>query len=170
MMKTKIIAICTMLLMALPTMAVLKEQDLAHTLSILRQELTDYRIELERQTGYMKEQQDAMAANMYSIINQCSQNSLMLYSQKNGYIFDLTYACHEATEMYHAFRKSVIPFETFLNQSTTEIARFDSLVNVLSTMNNRTLTERAAIDRNVCLTLSVNTSSITVHRKSSCRV
>ena len=156
MMKTKIIAICTMLLMALPTMAVLKEQDLAHTLSILRQELTDYRIELERQTGYMKEQQDAMAANMYSIINQCSQNSLMLYSQKNGYIFDLTYACHEATEMYHAFRKSVIPFETFLNQSTTEIARFDSLVNVLSTMNNRTLTERAAIDRNVCLTLSVN--------------
>ena len=79
MMKTKIIAICTMLLMALPTMAVLKEQDLAHTLSILRQELTDYRIELERQTGYMKEQQDAMAANMYSIINQCSQNSLMLY-------------------------------------------------------------------------------------------
>ena len=156
MMKTKIIAICTMLLMALPAMAVLKEQDLAHTLSILRQELTDYRIELERQTGYMKEQQDAMAANMYSIINQCSQNSLMLYSQKNGYIFDLTYACHEATEMYHAFRKSVIPFETFLNQSTTEIARFDSLVNVLSTMNNRTLTERAAIDRNVCLTLSVN--------------
>ena len=121
--------------MAMPAMAVLKEKDLANTLSILREELTNYRIELERQTGFMKDQQDAMASNMYTIINQCSQNSLMLYSQKSGYIFDLTYACHEATQMYHEFRKSVIPFENYLNQSTTEIARFDSLVNVLSTMN-----------------------------------
>ena len=155
-MKIKLFTIWLLLCMAMPAMAVLKEKDLANTLSILREELTNYRIELERQTGFMKDQQDAMASNMYTIINQCSQNSLMLYSQKSGYIFDLTYACHEATQMYHEFRKSVIPFENYLNQSTTEIARFDSLVNVLSTMNNRTLTERAAIDRNVCLTLSVN--------------
>ena len=63
---------------------------------------------------------------------------------------------HEATEMYHAFKKSVIPFENYLQRSTSEIARFDSLVNVLSQMSDRTLSEHAAIDRNVCLTLSIN--------------
>lgn len=145
-----------MLTLAMPAMAVLKEKDLANTLTILREELTGYRIELERQTGYMKEQQDQMTLNMYAIMNQCSQNSLMLYSQKSGYIFDLTYACHEATEMYHEFKKTVIPFENYLSRSTSEIARFDSLVNVLSQMSDRTLSERAAIDRNVCLTLSIN--------------
>lgn len=155
-MKIKIFAICALLSVALPSMAVLKEKDLANTLSILREELTGYRIELERQTGFMKEQQDAMTSNMYAIVNQSSQNSLMLYSQKDGYIFDLTYACHEATQTYHAFKQSVVPFENYLSSSTTEIARFDSLVNVLSQMSERTLTERAAIDRNVCLTLSVN--------------
>lgn len=155
-MKTKIFMLLLLLTVAMPSMAVLKEKDLSHTLAILRQELTGYRIELERQTGYLKEQQDQMTMNMYSIINQCSQNSLMLYSQKSGYIFDLTYACHEATEMYHAFKKSVIPFENYLQRSTSEIARFDSLVNVLSQMSDRTLSERAAIDRNVCLTLSIN--------------
>ena len=155
-MKTKIFMLLLLLTVAMPSMAVLKEKDLSHTLAILRQELTGYRIELERQTGYLKEQQDQMTMNMYSIINQCSQNSLMLYSQKSGYIFDLTYACHEATEMYHAFKKSVIPFENYLQRSTSEIARFDSLVNVLSQMSDRTLSEHAAIDRNVCLTLSIN--------------
>ena len=155
-MRTKLFTILLMLMMAMPSMAVLKEKDLSHTLSILREELTGYRIELERQTGYMKEQQDHMTANMYAIVNQCSQNSLMLYSQKSGYIFDLTYACHEATEMYHEFRKSIVPFESYLARSTSEIARFDSLVNVLSQMSDRTLSERAAIDRNVCLTLSIN--------------
>lgn len=155
-MRTKLFTILLMLMMAMPSMAVLKEKDLSHTLSILREELTGYRIELERQTGYMKEQQDRMTTNMYAIVNQCSQNSLMLYSQKSGYIFDLTYACHEATEMYHEFRKSIVPFESYLARSTSEIARFDSLVNVLSQMSDRTLSERAAIDRNVCLTLSIN--------------
>lgn len=155
-MKTKIFALLLLLMVTLPSMAVLKEKDLSNTLAILRQELTGYRIELERQTGFMKEQQDQMTMNMYAIINQCSQNSLMLYSQKSGYIFDLTYACHEATEMYHEFKKTVIPFENYMARSTSEIARFDSLVNVLSQMSDRTLSERAAIDKNVCLTLSIN--------------
>ncbi len=155
-MKTRILTLLLLFIVTLPSMAVLKEKDLSNTLAILRQELSGYRIELERQTGYMKEQQDQMTMNMYAIINQCSQNSLMLYSQKSGYIFDLTYACHEATEMYHEFKKTVIPFENYMASSISEIARFDSLVNVLSQMSDRTLNARAAIDRNVCLTLSIN--------------
>ena len=43
-MKTQIFMLLLLLTVAMPSMAVLKEKDLSHTLAILRQELTDYRI------------------------------------------------------------------------------------------------------------------------------
>ena len=76
----------------LPSKAVLKERDLSKTLSILRQELTRQHDEQERQSDYLKEQQQQVQQNMYRIMNQSNQNSLMLYSQKQGYVFDLSYA------------------------------------------------------------------------------
>ena len=91
--------------MATPSYAVLKEKNIDNTLSLLRLELTSYRTELERQSGMMREQQKQVTATMLSVMNKSRQNSLMLYSQKNGFIFDLTYACHEATEQD---RKSVV--------------------------------------------------------------
>ena len=96
--------------MATPSYAVLKEKNIDNTLSLLRLELTTYRTELERQSGMMREQQRQVTATMLSVMNRSRQNSLMLYSQKNGFIFDLTYACHEATEQYHEFQKNVRPF------------------------------------------------------------
>lgn len=85
------------IMMASPSYAVLKEKNIDNTLSLLRLELTSYRIELERQSGIMREQQKQVTTTMLSVMNKSRQNSLMLYSQKNGFIFDLTYACHEAT-------------------------------------------------------------------------
>ena len=84
------------LMVVLPSHAVLKEKNIENTLSLLRLELTNYRTELERQSGLMKAQQEQVMMNMISVMNRSRQNSLMLYSQKNGFIFDLTYACHEA--------------------------------------------------------------------------
>src|SRR3712207_8414912 len=72
-------------LIVLPSKAVLKERDLSKTLSILRQELNEQHIDLERQSDYLKEQQQQVQQNMYRIMNQSNQNSLMLYSQKQGY-------------------------------------------------------------------------------------
>jgi small-conductance mechanosensitive channel len=136
--------------------AVLKEKDLDNTLSILRTELTKYHAELERQTGFMKHQQEVIRKNLFSVLNRSNQNSLMLYSQKSEYIFDLTYACHEATEQFREFQKNVMPFRTFMEKTNSDIARYDSLINNLSTMNTMTLSEKAKTDRNVCLTLAVN--------------
>ena len=136
--------------------AVLKEKDLDNTLSILRTELTKYHSELERQTGFMKHQQEVIRKNLFGVLNRSNQNSLMLYSQKSEYIFDLTYACHEATEQFREFQKNVMPFRTFMEKTNSDIARYDSLINNLSTMNTMSLSEKAKIDRNVCLTLAVN--------------
>jgi hypothetical protein len=137
--------------------AVLKEKDLSNTLSILRTELTNNRTELEKQTEFLKAQQEIITKNLISVLNQSNENALMLYSQKQDYIFDLTYACNEATEQYRKFRKNVTPFINYINKNKAEIARYDSLISSLSTMPDRVLTtDKSKIDRNVCLTLAIN--------------
>lgn len=144
------------LMIVLPSHAVLKEKNIENTLSLLRLELTNYRTELERQSGLMKAQQEQVMMNMISVMNRSRQNSLMLYSQKNGFIFDLTYACHEATEQYQEFQKNVKPFRQYLNTADVEISRCDSLINELGTMGKYGLSEKAKVDRNVCITLAIN--------------
>ena len=100
------------MLFILPSHAVLKEKDLDNTLSVLRVELKDYHDELERQSGYMKIQNQRVFEQTREVLNKSSQNSLMLYSQKPDFVFDLTYACHEATEQFKKFQKNV--FSSFI--------------------------------------------------------
>ena len=153
----KIITIAILLLgWALQSHAVLKEKDLDNTLGILRTELTKHHAELERQSGFMREQQEHIRKNLFSVLNRSNQNALMLYSQKSEYIFDLTYACHEATEQYHEFQRNILPFRSFVEKANEDIARYDSLIINLTNMPKMSLSERAKIDRNVCLTLAMN--------------
>ena len=153
----KIITIAILLLgWTLQSHAVLKEKDLDNTLGILRTELTKHHAELERQSGFMREQQEHIRKNLFSVLNRSNQNALMLYSQKSEYIFDLTYACHEATEQYHEFQRNILPFRSFVEKANEDIARYDSLIINLTNMPKMSLSERAKIDRNVCLTLAMN--------------
>lgn len=145
-----------LLLVSVPSGAVLKERDIESTLAILRVELTQYHHKLESQAGAMKEQRQEVMQQLVATMNKSQQNAIMLYSQKSGQVFDLTYACHEATEQYKKFKKTVGPFRTYVDNANVEIARYDSLINDLSTMYTTTLSEEARIDRNVCLTLAVN--------------
>ena len=147
-----------MLLMAylLPTHAVLKEANLDTTLYMLRTELSQYHLDLEKQNKLAKEQQQAVIKELVSIVTQADQNSIMLYSQRNGYIFDLTYACHEATDQFHKFKSKAAPFRGMIQKNNIEVARFDSLINYLYNMNTMFLSDEAQLNRNVDLTLAVN--------------
>lgn len=139
-----------------PAHAVLKEANLDNTLSILRQELTYYYQDQQEQAESSKLMRQMVFQELMSIVRRSNQNALMLYSQKSDYVFDLTYACHEATEMYHNFRRMLLPFRNIVDKYENEIARYDSLVTSLNTMSTRMLSEKAAIDRTVCLALAVN--------------
>ncbi len=156
-MKKKLyIIILLMVAFVLPSNAVLKEANLDTTLYMLRTELTNYHIDLEKQNKAAKAQQQAVITELISIVKQADQNSIMLYSQRNGYIFDMTYACHEATELFKNFRSKAIPFREMIKQKDTEVARFDSLINYLYNMNTMFLSDEAQMNRNVDLTLAVN--------------
>lgn len=154
--KRLYIIILLMVAFVLPSNAVLKEANLDTTLYMLRTELTNYHIDLEKQNQAAKAHQLAVIQELISIVKQADQNSIMLYSQRNGYIFDMTYACHEATEQFKKFKSKAVPFRQMIKKNNVEVARFDSLINYLYGMNTMFLSEEAQVNRNVDLTLAVN--------------
>ena len=130
----KLLTLVLALLMALPMHAVLKEEDLSKTLYILRKELTKTYLEMEENMKSSKEMNKRILTNLFSIMQRSNQNALMLYSQKPNYVFDLTYACHEATDQYQDFRTKAIPLRTLSENLRAEIERYDSLIVSLQQM------------------------------------
>ena len=136
--------------------AVLKEKDLEQTLSVLRLELIEYHHELSGQAGERRQKNTQVINELMETMKRSNQNSLMLYSQKSDYIFDITYACHEATEQYQQFQRQQLPFRSFLESNEVEIAKFDSLITSLKAMQMYLKDQKARTDRAVCLTLAIN--------------
>ena len=165
-MKKKLSLILILLMtIVLKGHAVLKEANLDTTLYMLRTELSTYHLDLEQQSQKIKARQQETFKEMLDIMRQADQNSLMLYSQRSGYIFDLTYACHEATEQFKKFKSKSAPFRTIILKNDQEVARFDSLVSYLYDMNTMFMSEEAQLNRNVDLTLAVNIRRQLVERQ-----
>ena len=144
------------LLTTLSAQAVLKEKDLQQTLQILRSELTMHHRELSQRIEMNRKQNEQVRQRLVETMKRSDQNSLMLYSQKLDYVFDLTYACHEATEQYYDFQRQQLPFKMFMDKTESEIARYDSLITSLKSMPITILDDKGKTDRNVCLTLASN--------------
>ena len=134
--------------------AVLKEKNLDSTLVILRAELAKHYQELNDQRNEQRRQRQEVFQNLTQTMKQSNQNALMLYSQQQEYLFDLTYACHQATEQYQRFQRQQLPFREFISNTSGEIARYDSLINSLQAMPTNIMGEQARTDRSVCLTLA----------------
>ena len=148
--------IIVILATTLSTHAVLKEKDLPQTLQILRSELVNYHRELTGMIEQNRKQSESVRNQLIETMLRSNQNSLMLYSQKQEYVFDLTYACNEATDQYHLFQQQQLPFKAYLNKTNNDIARYDSLIGSLKAMPIAMLSNQAQTDRNICLTLATN--------------
>ena len=136
------------------TGAVLKEKDLEQTLGILRTELKQYDNELTQRSAVRKDATKKLIQQLLSTMKRADQNALMLYSQQQDNVFDLTYACHEATKQYHEFHRQQLPFTSFLQKTESEIARYDSLISHLETMPGRMMTKYGGQSRDSCLVLA----------------
>ena len=131
--------ILLVMLITLSAHAVLKEKDLPQTLQILRTELMNYHRELSQMIEMNKKQSENMRNQLMETLLRSNQNSLMLYSQKQEYVFDLTYACNEATDQYRMFQRQQLPFKTFLNKANNDIARYDSWLPTYATRWRKTV-------------------------------
>jgi len=140
---------------ALPeTNAVLKERDLDQTLEVLRAELREQRRILSESSSERKTINGYILNQLMETVKQSNQNSLMLYSQNQNSVFDMTYACHQATEQYNQFRRKQTPFRNFMTTTDTDIAKYDSLMNSLRQMPENLLSKRGKSNRRTCLMLA----------------
>ena len=163
----KILSLLLVLMTTLGAQAVLKEKNLQQTLQILRTELTTHHRELSQQIEMNRKQSEQVRQRLLETMQRSNQNSLMLYSQKLDYVFDLTYACHEATEQYHDFHRQQLPFQMFMEKTDAEIARYDSLITSLKSMPTTLLDEKGQTDRNVCMTLATNIRNSLVENRTT---
>ncbi|MBO7140582.1 MAG: mechanosensitive ion channel family protein [Prevotella sp.] len=152
----KLLTIILLLAVCCASHAVLKERDLDRTLKVLRGELTENYQEYIDEAERRSEETQVIVSQLRETLRRCGQNALMLYSQKQNYVFDLTYACHEATEQYHEFMRQQLPFKTYLATADADISKYDSLIVTLQGIRLDMLSEEARTDRAVCLTLATS--------------
>jgi potassium-dependent mechanosensitive channel len=154
-MRKTIFLLFALLFLSMPVMAVLNEKNLGQTLAVLREELEMYQRDNVKSLAMGQAIRSRVHSRLLNIVNESNQIALMLYSQKMDYIFDLTYACNKATELYDDFNTMRLPFDKVLTKMEVEEARYDGLIDNLKNMPKEFLTEKELTDRDVCLTLCV---------------
>ena len=130
-MKKKLIALGVALCVMVPAFAVLNEKDLSQTLSVLRYELRSaYRAMAER-TNRMMGNGNRQHARLVQMMQRSNELSLMLYSQKQDYTFDMTYALNEVSRQYDEFSSRKLPFDDIITRLDIDIDRYDRLIHTL---------------------------------------
>ena len=132
--KVILSALLTVVLLLIPSgrsSAVFNERDLAKTLQVLRYELAKAYTEMSRSQVGFEMQQVKQHERLIELVKSCNELSLMLYSQKQDFTFDLTYALRQVTDQYNGFTQTKVPFDNILSYFDVEIDRFDRLLKAL---------------------------------------
>ena len=130
--KRKFMSIFVALLaVAVPVMAAFTGLDLDVTLSNLRRELFyDYR-QIDKTREKLTSKYEDQHQKMVGIVKKCNDLSLMLYSQKPEYTFDISYALEKVTREYNDFNKNRTPYDRIVANLDVEIGRYARLIESL---------------------------------------
>ena len=130
-MKKKLIALGVALCVMVPAFAVLNEKDLSQTLSVLRYELRSAYRAMEERMSRMMGRGNRQHAQLVQMMQRSNELSLMLYSQKQDYTFDMTYALNEVSRQYDEFSSRKLPFDDLITRLDIDIDRYDRLIHTL---------------------------------------
>ena len=156
-MKKRLIAVLGALLLVIgPTWAVFKEDNLNHTLSVLLMELKETYSGLLQFNGSVEKRIQEQHQRLATLIDECNELSVMLYSQASENTFDLTFALNEVTSQYEQFKSQSTPYDQVKETMTTELERYNRLVFTLRKM----LPQRSASDivQNAQITQALNSA------------
>ena len=130
--KSKFFSILVALLfLAVPAMAVFTGMGLDATLSNLRRELYHDYLLIDKTRSNMESKYEVQHKRMVDIVKKCNDLSLMLYSQKQSYTFDISYALEKVTEEYNDFNKNRTPYDRIVSTLDVEINRYARLIESL---------------------------------------
>ena len=129
--RKSLTTIVALLVAVVPAMAVFTGMDLDVTLSNLRRELYhDYRKRGKTQEQ-LRDSYDVQHHKMVDIVKKCNDMSLMLYSQKQEYTFDISYALEKVTREYDDFTKNRMPYDRIVANLDIELGRYARLIESL---------------------------------------
>lgn len=111
--------------------AVLKERNLGKTLEVLCAELEQNYNQQQRMIKIYEQRTLSQHQQLVKTMKQIDQISLILYSQRTDFTFDMAYACQEATNLYRNSNLTHLPYSYIHRALNDEIVRYDSLINVL---------------------------------------
>ena len=117
--------------------AVLKEGSLGQTIDVLEAELENTYREQQKFIEMYKQRAAVQHDNLVKTMKRIDQISLMLYSQRQDFTFDMAYACQEATNLYRDSQLENVPYARILEYLNTEITRADSLIVALKNISPR---------------------------------
>ena len=130
--KRKLISIAILLLaVAVPAMAVFTGMGLDATLFNLRSELYHEYKRLDSKREQQRENYEIQHQKMVDIVKKCNDLSLMLYSQKQEYAFDISYALEKVSEEYKDFNANRTPYDRIVFSLDVEINRYARLIESL---------------------------------------
>ena len=90
--QKRLLFLAAFLAIAVPLFAISYGRNLNRTLRTLRNELNaDYQ-QIDKNRDRLTEDYEKQRQKMIDVMKQCNELSLMLYSQKQGFTFDVSYA------------------------------------------------------------------------------
>jgi len=130
--KRKLLSLIVALLaMAVPATAVFTGMGLDATLSNLRRELYHDYIQIGKTQEEMESTYAVQHRKMVDIVKKCNDLSLMLYSQKQEYTFDISYALEKVSQEFNDFNKNRTPYDRIVFTLDVEINRYARLIESL---------------------------------------
>ena len=119
------------LLLALPAYAAFNEHELGQTLRSLRTELRkDYQKRTAAEKSF-SDQYRNQRRQMVATMKKSNELSLLLYSQKQDYTFDLTYALGTVTSEYNKYNSNRLPYDRIVTRLDWDIDRYARLLEAL---------------------------------------
>ncbi len=139
MMKKYILMALMLLATIVPAGAVLKESNMVQTLGVLCEELSQTHQEQQERAERFEKRNKQFQRSIARDLELCNNIELMLYSQKEQNVFDLAYACGQATTLYKRVSRTR-SFKQFEQQQDEQISQYENLVRALNNIPDYQLT------------------------------
>ena len=150
----KILVALMVLMTALQSGAVLKERNMEQTLGVLCEELSDTHKEQKERAARFEQRNKQFQRSIGRDLELCNNIELMLYSQKEQNVFDLAYACGQATGLYNRLSHTR-SFKQFEQQQDEQITQYENLINALNHIPDHLLkTQEMRVTRDSCIYLA----------------
>ena len=126
--QKRLLFLAAFLAIAVPLFAISYGRNLNRTLRTLRNELNaDYQ-QIDKNRDRLTEDYEKQRQKMIDVMKQCDELSLMLYSQKQGFTFDVSYALQKVTQKYNEFNQDRRPFDRILSNLNVQMERHARLL------------------------------------------